>query len=59
MEVSSQSNAPAALPDGKETPLSTEKETGWAVAPSWTFWRIDLSRGPGGLWTLDRPARVY
>lgn len=36
MEVSSQSNAPAALPHGKEP---TKKETGWAVAPSWTFWR--------------------
>lgn len=47
--MSSQSNAPAALSYGKEPPLPTENETGWAVAPSWTFWRTDLSRGPVGI----------
>jgi len=57
MEVSSQSNAPAALPYGKEPLLPTEKETGWAVAPSWTFCRIDLSCGSVGI-TPDRPARA-
>jgi hypothetical protein len=38
MEVSGQLHAPAALPPGKETPVSTGYEAEWAPEPFWTRW---------------------
>jgi hypothetical protein len=39
MEVIGQLHAPAALPPGKEPPVSIEYEDGWASEPVWTLRR--------------------
>jgi len=36
MEVTDQLHAPAALSRRKETPISTEREVGWASEAVWT-----------------------
>jgi hypothetical protein len=42
-EVSGQLHAPAALPPGKEPPLSIGQKAGWAPEPVWTTWRRENS----------------
>jgi hypothetical protein len=39
MEVSGQFHAPAALPPGKQPPVSIGQEAGWAPEPVWTCCR--------------------
>jgi hypothetical protein len=48
MEVSGQLLVPAALPHGKEPPISSEKEAGWAPEPDWTLWRGEKILAPAG-----------
>jgi hypothetical protein len=37
-KVSGQIEAPAALSPGKDTPVLTGQEAGWALGPVWTLW---------------------
>jgi hypothetical protein len=43
LEVTGQLHAPAALPPGKEPPVTIGKEAGWAPEPVWTTWRRENS----------------
>jgi len=45
-------HAPAALPPGKELPVPAEFE----AERAWTFWRIEKSLAPAGIWTSGLPA---
>jgi len=39
MEVSGQLHVPAALAPGKQPPVPTDQEVGWAPEQVWTWWR--------------------
>jgi hypothetical protein len=43
LEVSGQLHAPAALPPGKQPPVSIGYEAEWAPEPVWTTWRKEIS----------------
>jgi hypothetical protein len=55
--VSGQLHTPAALPPGKEPPVPTGQEAGWAPEPVWKTWRNVLTLSGLELRHLDRPAR--
>jgi len=48
MEACGQHHAPVALPRGKELPVTSEQETGWAPGPVWTRWRREEIPTPAG-----------
>jgi hypothetical protein len=56
MEVSGQLRSPAALPSGKEPPVSIGKEAGWAPEPVWMWCRREKFPGIESR-SSDRPSR--
>jgi hypothetical protein len=53
MEASGKPHDPAALPPGKEPPVSIRQEAGWAPDPVWTLWLREKSCTAG-----NRPRAV-
>jgi hypothetical protein len=57
VKVSSQLQAPLALPQGKSHRKPNEYDAGRVTEPDWTFWRRDQSLARDGDWTQDSPKR--
>jgi hypothetical protein len=58
--MSGQLHVPVAFPTGKQPPVPTGQEAGWAPGPVWTLWRQTNLTPPGNRTPVAQPiARRY